>query len=377
MRIGFDIGPLAGKRTGVGTYCYHLLKHLLKTTPGHEIVGLCPNARLPDLGELKNTLKYRRIPLPARWLYGMWTRFGAPRVDRLLRGVEVYHATNYFLPPTESARRVVSVYDLCFVSMPHLCSPKVVSSFAQGLERFVREADAVLTMAESTKADLVRRFDIDPARISVTSAGVDEGFAPLPRDAAAALLESRYGLRGPFLLFVGTLDPRKNVPALIRAFAKVSPHIPHRLVLIGPSGWGAQEVFEAVEAHDLAGRVSQMGFLRSRSELPAFYSAADAFVFPSLYEGFGLPLLEAMACDCPVIAARNSSIPEVVGDAGILVDTPDEESLAAAVMQVLEDGARRASLIARGREQATRFSWDACARATWDVYRRLAECSSS
>ena len=373
MRIGYDITPLTRNRSGVGNFCYYLLKHLIELDDDVQFEGLATRASRGDLGELAGRIVHRRVPLPTRVLYRMWTTLGMPRADALLGGVDVYHATNYFLPPTRSARRVVTFYDLSFLTMPDKCSPKIVGPFARHTRRAALEADAILTCSESSKDDIVRLLDVPPGKVTVTHGAVDEGFLPIERDQAARTLTKRYGVEGPFILFVSTIEPRKNVPTLLRAFKQIAGDIPHTLVLAGATGWNSDGIPGIIDGLGLSGRVVRTGFVASRADLAALYSAADLFAFPTLYEGFGLPLLEAMTCGCPVVSARNSSVPEVVGDAAALVDdATDADAIAQTMAGVLADPAQLSAMRARGFEQAERFSWEACARQTMAVYQGLA-----
>ncbi len=374
MRIGLDISPITPTRSGVGTYCYYLLKHLLALAPDCEFRGFSSGRSQVELGTLRGSVPHRHVSVPTRLLYKAWPVLKWPKVDTLLGGVDVYHATNFFLPPTKSAPRIVSIYDLSFMAVPELCSPKIVWPFSRGVRRFVAEADAVLTCSEATKADIVTRLGIDPAKITVALGAVEEGFAPIDVDVAKARITRDYGIEGPFLLFVGTLEPRKNLPGLLRAFAKVAHEIPHKLVLVGGMGWNTEEIFDTLDTINLGDRIVCAGYLASHAELPTWYSAADAFVFPSFYEGFGLPVLEALTCGCPVITSDNSSLPEVVGEAALQVNPRDEDGLAEQIRRVALDAELRKRLAAQGIVQAQRFSWRDCAQATLAVYRRIAGC---
>lgn len=373
MRIGFDVSPITRTRTGVGNYCHYLLKHLLELEEDCVFRAFSSGMAEIDLGDLAASLGHRHIPVPTRFLYLLWNTVGLPRVDKLLGNVDVYHATNYFLPPTRSARRVVTVHDLAFLAVPEFCSAKIVQPFSGGIGRFCRDADAILAYSESTKGDIVQYLDVDPDRITVAPMAVDEGFLPLAREEAAGLVAERYGISEPFLLFVSTLDPRKNVIGLLRAFALLAKEIPHRLVLIGSPGWNADAIFETIENLGIGDRIVRPGFV-PHLELPAFYCAADAFVFPTHYEGFGLPLLEALVCGCPVVTADNSSVPEVTGDGALRVDSKDVEGFANAVRLILSDSELREKLVAKGKAHAEKFSWHTCARTTMDLYRKLATC---
>ena len=373
MRVGYDIGPITEAPTGVGRYAYQLLRRLVALDSGVEYRGFSVGTKAPALGELGSVVSCRHVRVPARAMYRVWNVLGVPKVDRLLGGVDVYHATNYYLPPTASAKTVLTVYDLAFLAHPEWCSPKIVRVFSTTIRRAARRADAILACSESGKQDIVRLLEVPPEKVTVALGAVDEGLAPVERGRAAAELERRYGIATPFLLFVGTLEPRKNIAALVRAFAQVGAEIPHSLVLAGSIGWNAEPIFEAIESAGLGPRIVRPGYVPD-SDLPLFYSAADAFVFPSRYEGFGLPVLEAMTCGCPVIASNNSSLPEVAGDAAVWVDPDDETGIATAIRDLMSDDVLRRRLAEQGRERAKRFSWKTCAETVLGVYRSVAAC---
>ncbi len=372
MRIGIDVSPLTLQLTGVGAYLKSLLRHMLPQQDKDRLLGLSSGMRAMDHESLEGISAHRHIKIPTRLLYQAWSAFGLPRADRLLGGVDVYHATNYFLPPVARARRVLTIYDLAFLKHPEWCSPKIVGPFARNVPRFAREADAILTCSQATKLDIVECCGVDPEKITVAYGAADASLNPMPRESAAEALRLRYGIEGPFLLFVSTLEPRKNVLNLLRAFERLLSEIPHTLLLVGGQGWQSEALETLLAPLETEGRVRRMGYVPSRDELPAFYGAADLFVFPSLYEGFGLPVIEALACGCPVLTANNSSLPEVGGEAARYVQAESPKSIAEGIQQVLSNAVLQDEMRHKGLEQARRFSWDASARVTLDLYRRLA-----
>lgn len=371
MRIGIDITPLAGNRSGVGHFLHYQLTHLLRLAMDDRFFAFSSGLHRVDAAYLDGLAVHRHVPAPTRALYALWTRLQRPAVDRLLGDVDVYHATNYFLPPTATARRVLTIYDLTFLRRPDLCSPKIVGPFRRKVPRMAKAADAILTCSQASKRDIVELLEVPENRVRVAYGAVDEQLAPVPRDDAQRMLAQQFGITTPFALFVGTIEPRKNVSGLLRAFARVAADAPHTLVLVGGMGWLPEPIEKTIHDLRLESRVKWLGYVPRHADLALFYSAADAFVFPSFYEGFGLPVLEALACGCPVITSNVSSLPEVAGDAAVYVDPNDDAGIAAKLLDVLTNEPLRQSLSARARTQAARFSWDACARETLACYRSL------
>lgn len=371
MRVGIDITPLAGNRSGVGHFLYYQLAHLLQLADEDRFLAFSSGLRRASTQGLAGLMAHRHVPVPTRGLYSLWARLQWPAVDRLLGGVDVYHATNYFLPPTASARRVLTIYDLTFLRRPDLCSPKIVGPFRGKVPRMAEAADAILTCSQASKRDIVELLDVSEDRVHVAYGAVDGRLGPVPHDEAQHTLARRFGITMPFALFAGTIEPRKNVSGLLRAFARVAADTPHTLVLVGGMGWQPEPVEKTIRNLCLESRVRWLGYIPRHTDLALFYSAADAFVFPSFYEGFGLPVLEALACGCPVITSNVSALPEIAGDAAVYVDPNDVGDIAAKLLRVLVEQPFRESLKSLARAQAARLSWDDCARETLAVYRSL------
>jgi len=372
MRVVMDVTPLVRGRTGVGTYVYCLLKHLITEDAGTEYAGLAVTRRPLALDELADSVSVRHVAVPTRAMYWLWNHTGRPAADRLAGGCDVFHATNFFVPPTRRARRVVTIHDLSFLTVPQYSSPRIVKPFSRHIRRFVAAADAVMVYSESTRRDLIERLDVDPARIHVAYMAAAERFRPDKRGNSRDVVRENYGIQEPYILFVGAIEPRKNIESLLESFAAVSTDVPHTLVIAGPKAWGYDSVRDTYERLRLGDRVRFLDYVRPDEHLPALYQSADLLVLVSHYEGFGLPPLEAMQSGCPVIVADNSSMPEVVGDAGIRVPAADTDAIADAIGKVLTDTELRSRMSRAGIDQARRFSWSDCARRTAQVYRELA-----
>ncbi len=370
MRIGMDITPATARPTGVGEYVLHVLEHLLpQFSAGESLRGWSTGLHAPV--SIPAAISCRHFPMPTRAAYALWRHCSHPCVDRLLGGVDLFHATNYFLPPTAKAKRVLTLYDLAFLVEPRWASPKIVGPFSRDVPRFAREADAIVTCSEHSRQDIVRLCKVSPDRVHVACGAPDPLFSPLDRTRAQTRMRDLLGWDAPYVLYVGTLEPRKNLETLLRAFARVKKSHPHRLVLAGGMGWNMQHLPGLIDRLGLTQRVSLPSYLPTRQDLVAAYSAADLFVLPSHYEGFGLPLAEAMACGCPAIASDASSLPEVGGDAVRYFSPQDEPELARLMDDLLARPDIRSAMAKQGCAQAKRFTWDDTARRILDVYRSL------
>jgi glycosyltransferase involved in cell wall biosynthesis len=301
-------------------------------------------------------------------LYPRWDSIGRPALPASLRALDVVHATNpAAIPPTAAGQRlVVTVHDLAFEHHPNLFPRPWRALYKLGLRAAVRRADAILTPSRNTAEDVLSRTKVDPRKLHVVPLA-----ASLPAtDIDVGEILSQLKVRRPYVLFVGTIEPRKNLVRLVRAYRRVAATgVPHTLILAGPLGWHHEPLMREL-ALEGPGEIVMTGSL-APDELDAVYRAAEAFVYPSLYEGFGLPVVEAMARGIPTIASNTTSVPEVSGDAALGVNPRSIREIAAAIESVCTDVELARSLATRGRARAERFSWDETARLTLGVYERV------
>lgn len=368
MRIGIDYTAAVRQRAGIGRYTRELVGALLALDSPHEYRvfaatgGLSPGTL--NLAARPGVL-VRTIPLTDDWLARLWHRLRLPLPVELMTGpLDLFYSPDFVLPPTRRhTRTLLTVHDLSFVHYPEHFVPKLVDYLNRVVPAAVARADMVLADSEATRADLMARFGVAADKLVVLYSGVGSRFSPRPEPDERKRLGSRYGLGdGPYILAVGTLQPRKNYVRLIDAWAQLptrSSACSVQLVIAGSEGWLYQEVLDRAAKH--GDRVRILGFVEE-ADLPALYRQAAVFAFPSLYEGFGLPVLEAMASGVPVVCSSASSLPEVTGQAGLLVDPNDTDALAAALARVLDDGVLREQLTEAGLVQAGRFNWGAAAR---------------
>jgi glycosyltransferase involved in cell wall biosynthesis len=369
-RVGIDYTAAVQQRAGIGRYVRELVAALLRLDAQLEYRFFAASPTpLPDL-----PFRVKRLPFHDRWLMRVWHRTRAPLPVELITGpIDLYHSPDFTLPPTlPRTRTLLTVHDLSFVRDPDSAADSLRTFLSVVVPRSVARADHVLADSQATKEDLIELWATPADKVSVLYCGVDPRFRPVTDPAALSAVRARYGLgHGPFILSVSTLQPRKNYRRLIQAFVPLAEHHPElNLVIGGGKGWRYDEILAEPDRLGIAGRVLFPGFVED-SDLPALYSAAMALAYPSLYEGFGLPVLEAMACGTPVIASDRSSLPEVTGDAGLQADPLDIEAWTVGMASLVEDTSLRERLVARGREQARRFDWNRAAGELLDIYRGL------
>jgi glycosyltransferase involved in cell wall biosynthesis len=368
MKIGIDANPLMRNRGGVGWHMYHLLQALVGLK--EDLAFVC----YVDRGSLRRheaEIREQWNGNPAlKWIEG----------GRLMRrwrgaidGLDLYHGMNFRLRTTGRYGAIVTIHDVWLDRNPHL-SPKLFGqrrSFVR-TKRMAERAVKVITVSEHSAQDIVEVYGIPREKIAVIHNGVSQDFRPMSDPIALAELRDRLLIPTErFILFAGGADPRKNHHTLVRAYSRCAPLLSsHSLVMVGDATNRFGDIRETARTFDVENRIVCTGPL-SLDRLRLLYSHADVFVFPSLYEGFGMPVLEAMACGTPVITSRTTSLPEVAGDAAVLVNPEDAEELADAIMRVLDDPSLQSQLRALGVERAKQFTWQRAAQQTLAVYRAV------
>ncbi len=372
MLIGIDASrATTARRTGTETYALRLIQALLRLDAGHRY-RLYTNARPPagllwPPGAALAGAEVRAIPFPRLWTH---LRLSA---EMLAQPPDVLFVPAHVIPVVHPRRSVVTVHDLGYLRYPEAHRRRDRLYLDWSTRWSARQAAAVLADSAATKADLVAAYRIAADKVHVVYLGRDEGLTRISDPGALAETRARHGLAQRYLLYVGTLQPRKNLARVLDAFAAIAsrPELADvQLVLAGKRGWLYDALFAQAARLNLGDRVRFPGYVPD-ADLPALLSGAQAFVFPSLYEGFGIPVLEAGACGVPVITSNTSSLPEVAGDAAILVDPHDVDAIAQAMYRLVTDDALRAELARRGQENVKRFSWEKCARETLAVLEQV------
>ena len=373
MRIAFDGVPLVGQRFGIGHYTDQLIRAVARADRDARCVVVCPwpvnpFRALPPMSFADPNVEVPQPGFSARLRRRVREVLGirAP-LEALIGPVDVFHGTNYLLThPVRRAKRVVSIHDLTVLLFPQWHPAKRLRAMHAGLRAAAEAADRIIAVSGSTKNDIVEHLRVDPDRVAIVPLAVDRSFRPLPRDDVDEALSPLGLAHGSYLLFLGTIEPRKNLGRLLDAVLAAGPDV-GPLVLAGAEGWGNEALRPRIADRVRQGRVIVLGYVPDTLRI-RLLSGARALVYPSLYEGFGLPPLEAMACGAPVITSAVASLPEVVGDAALLVDPLDVAGLASTIKNLWHDAALRSDLRARGLARAQTFTWEATARMTLDVY---------
>jgi len=364
--VGFDATTLTGRISGVGYYTARLMESLANGAGEGIVRRLVVLSNRPvRVEETERVQVYERRRFAVR---SVWMQLVLPGILREVKP-DLVHFTNYLAPLAGRVPYVVSFHDMTLSLLPrfHTFKKRVLTQSL--IPAVARGARMILTPSESTRRDVVKLLGVDPGRVRVIPYAAGPSFRPVA--LAPDRLEAAHGVRPPYFLYVGTLEPRKNLGRALRAFASVAERLgPCRFVIVGQRGWRYEEVLREAARPSLRGRVDLLGYV-PEERLPDLYAHALALVYPSLYEGFGLPVVESMACGTPVLTSRSSSLAEIGEGAALLADPSDEKALADGLFALATDEALRQGLRARGLERARAFSWERTGRETAALYREV------
>ncbi|MGV0103351.1 Glycosyl transferase family 1 [Nostoc sp. DSM 114160] len=384
LKVVVDATPVDSKPSGVGFYIANLICALdvLQKEENFQLgVVYQPGLKNWLRGNLifpecfKNSSQQYLLPLPVRisnLLLALAFKPSLSYLEKYFGFPDILHGTNYSVYPCQNSLKVMNIYDLTFIKYPNY-TDSVVKTYTKRVKRCLQWTDLVLTISESSKKDIIEYLQVDPEKVYVTPLA-SRYYPNYLSEEVAQILEKQtnYDFCKPYLLFVSTIEPRKNINNIITAFnfLKEKYKLEHQLILIGRKGWNYEPIFAAIENSPWANQIHHLNYL-SNELVALFYSKADVFVYPSHYEGFGLPVLEAMTLGVPVISSNTSSIPEVTGDAAILVDPNNPIELGEAILKVISDSQFRQELINKGKARAKLFSWERTAKETLNAYRTI------
>lgn len=383
MIIGIDGNEAnTGKRVGIGQYAYQVLKHIHITCNKEHITKKTDDLfkiflKEPPLGDMPQKSEWWRYELvrPKRF----WTQVGLPfHLTLLLNRPDVFFSPSHYAPRFTNVTQYISIMDMSFIRFPKLFTPKDRLQLTHWTSYSVKKARKIFTISEFSKKEIVEIYNIPQDNVVVTYPGYDSEKFKVPFDNSQGrqsskfkvketdLLKDAYGIKNNYILFVGTLQPRKNIVSLIQAYKLVAQKLRNKqleLVIIGKKGWFYEEIFSSIIDLGLEKMVRILDFV-SDNDLPLFYRNARCFVLPSFYEGFGIPVIEAMACGCPTVVSNVSSLPEITGDAAVLVNPNSIESIAEGIEKVIISDKLQKELSQKGLDRVILFSWMRCAQIT-------------
>jgi glycosyltransferase involved in cell wall biosynthesis len=378
MRVGFDVRPFLKEETGVGVYFKNLLFSLAKIDRDSEYYLFSSS--------WKDRFDARKVPpfvrksfkdfrYPVKMVNFLWSKLSWPSMDLFFKTkLDLVHSPTPLVLPSHG-KKIVTVYDLCFLEYPHLSDDESRHVFSSRIEQSLHRADGIITISHFSQEQILKRFSIDKGKIHVIHLGIDHNFWSSVTLEETERIKSKLNLPSSYLLFVGAQEPRKNIGRLIEALKIV--HSKYReipLVLVGGQGKDSAFVKDRIKTCDLKQGVCMTGYLNDL-ELRSVYRMATAFIFPSLCEGFGLPLLEAMASGIPAVASHAPALPEICQDAALFFDPEQPEDMAEVIMRVLKDADLREDLIKKGEKRVLDFSWESTAKKTLSIYRSLVDTS--
>ncbi len=368
MRIAINTLAMKSKLHGVGNYIKNLIWSISGRDSENEYLLFVSKENISHLKGLPANFELVRAPgNPSKKIF--WEQFILP--GKLKKySIDLYHGPAFSMPRVKTCLQVVTIHDASFNLTPQSHPLYRRLYYRATVPAVMRNADAVISVSQSARSDLLTLVSVTPQKISVVPLGVDPRFHSVKNENKLLTLRNKYDLPRPFILFVGMIEPRKNIELLVDAYLSGNSSDRFDLVLAGSLGWDYSQLLQKITASTKKHCIRLPGYIED-ADLPALYSAAEAFVYPSIYEGFGLPILESMACGTPVITSSVSSLPEVAGNAALLVDPRNLAALTSGLQKVLADKSLRDELTARGLQRAANFTWDLTAQKTLSIYQHL------
>ena len=371
MLIGYDITTIKKFRSGIGYYTEQLLKALLRLVKEDEII-LYSNTResFDELNpnESKQIKKYGSNFCPIR---AFWMQFMLPRILKKTKP-DFCHFTNYLAPLMTSVPIIVTIHDMTLTMFPkyHYLKKRLLSR--PFIPVVAKKAKIIITVSENSKKDIIKHFKINENKIRVIPSGVSEKFRPITNEEELEPVRKKYNIDSKIILYVGNLEPRKNLVRLIEAFHTLVKkyNVNRKLMLVGPKGWGYKNIFKRIKELNIQNEILYIGYVPTE-DIHLLYNCADIFAYPSLYEGFGFPILEAFACGIPVLTSNSPSLDETASDAALRVNPTDKKAIADGLLKITQDITFRNTLIEKGKQRAKLFSWDEAAKKTLEVYKEI------
>jgi len=369
MKICVDIQSAVARRAGVGRYTSSLIEELPRYAQNDELSGFFFDFQHNALPvSVPNAQLRANRWIPGRIVQKAWKTISWPPFNWFAGKADLYHFPNFILPPLTHGKSVVTIHDLAFLRYPETIEKRNLQYLTARIKDTVQRADAIITVSEFSAKEISKLLQVSPERIFA----IHEGLSPhlvRPDDKEIVRTKQHHHLKRPYLLCVGTLEPRKNIPFLIDVFEQLD--VDMDLVVAGMRGWKDEPIMERMATSSKADQIHYLSYV-PEADLPALYAGTALFVFPSIYEGFGFPPLEAMSCGTPVLSSAAASLPEVLEPAAVIMPDFDPKAWADRIHAVLSDSSQQDALREKGLQHIKKYTWKACAQRTWDVYRKVA-----
>ena len=370
--IAIDYTPAYEQGAGIGRYVRELVSALTQQDQQTAYrLFVAGASSTQDLPTFPANYQWQTTRLSPKWLARLWHRLHFPlHIERFIGDVDLYHATDFVLPPThKSTKTILTVHDLSFVRVPETASPSLRQYLNQVVPKSVEKATHILADSQATKDDLIELYGTPESKITVLLSGVQDNYQPIVDRQKLTNIREKYSIPNhPYLFSVGTVQPRKNYSRIIQALAQLRQHgYDLSLIIAGGKGWLEDEMYQTIKQTQMSEYVHLIGFVDD-ADLPALYTSAEVTIFPSLYEGFGFPVLESMACGTPVVTSNVSSLPEVGGDVALLVNPTKVDEITQAIQKILDDPDHYQNLSQRGLEHIKKFSWANSAKQLKQIY---------
>lgn len=374
MNIGINCNPVMNKKTGVGNYIHNLLLELVKIDKINNYILFFYSLRhLDSTKSAQYNFKHKKtigLKIPQLFLDFFWDKLKFPPIEFFTGKLDIFH-NNFYSPPMKKVKNIITIYDMSFFAYPEFHT-KGTQRFKNKVLKYYNSASKIITISNFSKREILKYIDIPEKKIEVIYPGVDIQNQKL--ELREDYILKKYSLSKGYILYVGTIEPRKNLEGLIKAYKLLLSDDKYKnkydLVIVGKLGWKYETFFKTLENSGLQDKVKLLGYIPDE-ELPAIYKHASLFVYPSIYEGFGLPVLEAMAYGTPVITSNVSSLPEVAGDAALLINPHNYKEIRDGIADILSTEQLKSQLIARGKERVKRFSWTKTAEKTLEIYKEV------
>lgn len=362
-----------GSKAGVGQYCHNLVQGLAKIDQHNKYVlfPFVPHfvENFKDYSpELPDNFKIKYENLPKEWIDLLFRKSWLPG-GNFFSGLDLFHATSFIYPNWIEGKVVSTIHDVSFKTHPQYHKRDNIAVCHQGTVDAVKKAEIIIAISNNTKTDLVNYYNCNEDRIVTIYSGVEKRFRLIDKEISRNYIKEKYNLNKPFLLSIGTIEPRKNIQGLISAYSNLDKKYldSFDLVIVGGRGWLDSDIYKQAKGSPFSKNIKFTGYIDD-ADLPYFYNAAEVFIFPSFYEGFGLPILESMACGCPVISSNTSSMPEVGGDAPLYINPRELNEIKDALESLIGNKQMRENMRSKGLLRANLFSLDSCAKKTLKVY---------